>query len=106
MSAHTATVEVLTAEVRVLMVGSRQITLSVFKQLDEVDEHEIEPMGRVNANKETGVVEVVGRYRVVGLSRSGSLVRSAIDYHNFVKSSDYLNHPWHRLPLIVLAGLK
>jgi hypothetical protein len=30
----TAMVEVLIAEVRVLMVGSRQITLSVFRQLD------------------------------------------------------------------------
>ena len=34
---QTATVETLTAEVRVLMVGSRQITPSVVKQLDRVN---------------------------------------------------------------------
>jgi len=45
---RTATVEVLTAEVRVLMVGSRQITLSVFRQLDIIDYESLEPMGRVN----------------------------------------------------------
>ena len=41
----TATVETLTAEVRVLMVGNRQITLSVAKQLDEVPIAEIEVFG-------------------------------------------------------------
>jgi hypothetical protein len=44
----TATVETLTAEVRVLMVGSRQVTLSVYGQLDEVGPEDIEPFGRVN----------------------------------------------------------
>jgi hypothetical protein len=34
MTATTATVETLTAEVRVLQVGNRQITLSVARQLD------------------------------------------------------------------------
>ena len=34
----TATVETLTAEVRVLAVGNRQITLSVAKQLDFVEQ--------------------------------------------------------------------
>jgi hypothetical protein len=43
----TATVEVLTAEVRVLMVGSRQVTLSVARQLDWVERSELEPFGRV-----------------------------------------------------------
>jgi hypothetical protein len=38
VTAHEAKVEVLTAEVRVLMVGSRQVTLSVYSQLDEVDD--------------------------------------------------------------------
>lgn len=33
----TAKVETLTAQVRVLMVGNRQITLSVARQLDHVD---------------------------------------------------------------------
>ena len=39
----TATVETLTASVNVLQVGSRQITLSVARQLDEVSRDEIEP---------------------------------------------------------------
>lgn len=45
---HTATVETLTAEVRVLQVGNRQITTSVANQLDHLDDTAlIEPMGRV-----------------------------------------------------------
>jgi hypothetical protein len=48
MTTTTARVEVLTAEVRVLMVGSRQVTMSVYSQLDQVEHHDhIEPFGRV-----------------------------------------------------------
>jgi hypothetical protein len=36
-ASKTATVETLTAEVRVLMVGSRQVTMSVYGQLDFID---------------------------------------------------------------------
>ena len=44
----TARVEVLTAEVRVLQVGSRQVTMSVYNQLDRVERQDhIEPFGRV-----------------------------------------------------------
>jgi hypothetical protein len=58
----TATVEVLTAEVRVLMVGSRQITLSVFRQLDWVSPEKIQPMGRVRDKDDASdYVGVVGR---------------------------------------------
>jgi hypothetical protein len=58
----TATVETLTAEVRVLMVGSRQVTLSVYNQLDEVPYADIEPYGRVRPrDAERGRVCVVGR---------------------------------------------
>lgn len=46
MTTKTATVEALTAEVRVLMVGSRQITMSVYDQLDTVRwDHITIPMG-------------------------------------------------------------
>ena len=67
-----ARVEVLRAEVRVLMVGSRQVTLSVARQLDAVKPGKIEPFGRVRIDKDpTGqVIEVVG-------SADGVLVRSA-----------------------------
>lgn len=58
----TARVEVLTAEVRVLMVGSRQVTLSVYAQLDSAERVEhIEPFGRVAPrDAESGWVYVVG----------------------------------------------
>ena len=58
MSTNTATVETLTAEVRVLMVGSRQITLSVARQLDSYnifdtydhfDLDQFVPFGRIRA---------------------------------------------------------
>jgi hypothetical protein len=62
MSTRTATVEALTAEVRVLMVGSRQITLSVVRQLDRVAPDLIEPFGRVRAARQPALneIEVVG----------------------------------------------
>lgn len=68
-----ARVEVLRAEVRVLMVGSRQVTLSVARQLDTVEPRKIEPFGRVRIDKDaTGqMIEVVG-------SVDGVLARSAI----------------------------
>jgi hypothetical protein len=64
MTITAARVEVLTAEVRVLMVGSRQVTLSVFRQLDRVDSALIQPFGRVRdkpANPGSDRVTVVGR---------------------------------------------
>lgn len=46
----TATVETLTAEVRVLKVGNRQITKSVYLQLDSMPpSDEFHPFGRVRA---------------------------------------------------------
>jgi hypothetical protein len=60
-----ATVKTLTAEVRVLMVGNRQVTLSVYRQLDEVDDTELEPFGRVNDSKDR-CIWVVGRSRTTG----------------------------------------
>jgi hypothetical protein len=69
---NVATVEVLTAEVRVLMVGSRQVTLSVYNQLDWAHYTDIEPFGRVNPKGTLADhVYVVGRER-----ESGGLVRS------------------------------
>jgi hypothetical protein len=76
----TATVEVLTAEVRVLMVGSRQVTLSVYNQLDEVPHSGVEPFGRVNPkDAERGRIYVVGRDRETGV-----LVRSKAPHWNEV----------------------
>lgn len=70
-----ATVDVLTAEVRALMIGSRQVTLSVFRQLDCTDWRKVIPFGRVNANKNLppDTIEVVGADR-----ETGALVASAL----------------------------
>jgi hypothetical protein len=71
---HEATVEVLTAEVRVLMVGSRQITLSVARQLDEIDAGDITPFGRIETGRKHGPRTTVAH--VIGRARDGSLARS------------------------------
>lgn len=60
MTTTTATVESLTAEVRVLQVGNRQITLSVARQLDMALLEDIEPFGRVNLGK-GGERYIIGR---------------------------------------------
>lgn len=69
-----ATVELLTAEVRVLMVGSRQVTLSVARQLDHVGLSGIEPFGRVRIGDSEQVV--IGRSR-----KDGTLVLSTFNPH-------------------------
>ena len=55
----TATVGVLTAQVRVLMVGSRQVTLSVYRQLDHVEPGKITPFGRVR-DRDTNIDAIRG----------------------------------------------
>lgn len=76
MPSTTATVETLTAEVRVLMVGSRQVTMSVAKQLDEVAPDDIIPFGRISTGTKNGFAEA-NKIEVIGRSEEdGSLVRS------------------------------
>jgi len=72
----TAEVEVLTAEVRVLMVGSRQITLSVARQLDQVPLLDVEPFGRVRlgTTTESWHPHIIGKHR-----HSGVLVIASYD---------------------------
>lgn len=73
MGAAAAVVDVLTAEVRALMIGSRQVTLSVYRQLDTVEHTECEPFGRVRDSKDVhGYVWVIGRR-----TTDGALVRSS-----------------------------
>lgn len=84
---HEATVEVLTAEVRVLQVGRRQVTLSVVRQLDWANPADVEPFGRVRTgddlpgrprvidNRGVGIGRQAVPVEVVG-SASGALVRS------------------------------
>lgn len=91
-TSHTATVQALTAEVRVLMVGSRQVTLSVFAQLDECPFEEVEAFGRVRARDHDGLW-VVGRRLV-----DGSLVKSQPGAHAVWPLSsgqyDAVDHWW------------
>ncbi|HMH59035.1 MAG TPA: hypothetical protein VK537_07625 [Galbitalea sp.] len=65
-STATATVETLTAEVRVLQVGNRQITTSVAKQLDHVGLNQIEPFGRIRVMIDGHENYVIGRDRGSG----------------------------------------
>ena len=48
---ESASVEVLSAEIRVLQVGSGQMTRSMHRQLDEASFERFEPFGRVKDNK-------------------------------------------------------
>jgi hypothetical protein len=76
--AKDAHVQVLTAEVRTLVVGSRQVTMSVYGQLDEVCPGDIEPFGRVSPREACGDwVYVVGRD-----VSTGALVRSCLPFSN------------------------
>jgi hypothetical protein len=61
----TATVETLTAEVRTLVVGSRQVTLSIAKQLDWVPISDLRIMGRVKLSPDEDTV--------IGSAPDGSL---------------------------------
>lgn len=75
MTTTTTTVETLTAEVRALMIGRRQVTLSVYRQLDTAPWDDVEPFGRVRDGKDTAAgIYIVGRHR-----ETGDLVRSSID---------------------------
>lgn len=55
---NTATVETLTAEVRVLMVGNRQITAGVANQLDSVTWWDLKPFGRYRQSD--GTLRIIG----------------------------------------------
>lgn len=112
-SSETATVEVLTAEVRVLQVGRRQITLSVYRQLDRVKPTQIEPFGRVHDSQDEEASSwhlfVIGRGRA-----DGALVRSdfrdpshrAWPSPEVREEAEQLWREWDELPLVVLAGLR
>jgi hypothetical protein len=73
-------VESMTAEIRVLKVGSKQVTLSAARQLDHVDASDITPFGRVKiATKDAaGLIEVIGSDPDGVLSRSSARARKAL----------------------------
>jgi hypothetical protein len=84
----------VTARVRVVRLGARTLTATIYRQLDAVDPWRIEPFGRVRDPRATSGPHVVGVDRV-----TGDLVRSR------ARRSDETRN-WSHLPLIVLAGLR
>lgn len=85
MTVTSAEVHTLTAEVRVLMVGNRQVTLSIARQLDAVPNQDISPFGRINAfwNRDADV-SVIGPHK-----RTGALVVSHNEH--FFKDDKFEN---------------
>lgn len=122
----TATVETLTAEVRVLMVGNRQITLSVYRQLDEFDpycwpiEGNFTAFGRVNSGtkydsfdrklrpcKREAICEFIGRDENDGSLKRLVVLPFDMGDDGFEGEDKPIISRWKdELPLIVLAGLR
>ena len=97
----SATVEVLTAEVRVLMVGSRQVTMSVYNQLDHRPYVEVTPFGRVRPKDGTS-----DEVHLVGVDTDGTLVRTSVyrwrpptdaEYVSFVAAGSSVDEVMDRL---------
>jgi hypothetical protein len=93
MSTNTATIETLTAEVRVLMVGSRQVTMSVFKQLDWLTPSALTPFGRVSTGRKA-TDDFTPGIELVGVDESGNLVRSEIWPPNWTKAAPAAFNHW------------
>jgi hypothetical protein len=115
--AKDAHVQVLTAEVRTLVVGSRQVTLSVYGQLDTIPLIALTPFGRVRIKETPSSDWRVTR--VVGADRDGRLVASWLGYTTTGRTFSDPGGIWANsedgvqvwgelqdLPLIVLAGLR
>lgn len=129
----TAAVRTLTAEVRVLQVGNRQITQSVVKQLDVIRADRIEPFGRISTGakveeasglKSPVEIELVGRHPYSGELVKANVMSTVAPPGYFARLSasatneereeyrrrrdewEALCTRWRRLPLIVLAGLR
>jgi hypothetical protein len=107
----TATIETLTAEVRTLVVGSRQITMSVAKQLDIVPIDQLRVFGRVRISTD----DVSAGY-VIGADEQGTLALARFykpAMVEFLSKSEpelldmqALHEAAAAAPLIVLAGLR
>lgn len=69
---QAAVVQTLTAEVRTLVVGARQVTMSVAKQLDVVSLADLRVFGRVNIPKRGAIV--------IGAAPDGTLALAEIEY--------------------------
>jgi hypothetical protein len=102
-------VDLLTAEVRVLVIGKRQVTGGMYKQLDWVAPDLIKPFGRVHSSlyaTPAAHFEVVGRHCETGcLVRSDAPVDPSWSHYPTPRSPDLSKVPpaWHDLPLIILG---
>lgn len=89
--------ETLTAEVRVLHVGSRPVTLSAARQFDHADSDEIKVFGRVRIDPKPapGLIEVIGSVNGI-LARSSARARK-------VECPGYMTRclVGHALPVVV-----
>jgi hypothetical protein len=98
-SAAEPAVEVLTAEIRVLQVGSKPVTPSAARQLDSADAAAIKPFGRVRVDPkpDTGLIEVIGSVDGI-LTRSSAIARK-------VECPGYMNTSprSYGLPLVTCA---
>jgi hypothetical protein len=99
-SASEPAVEVLTAEIRVLQVGSKPVTLSAARQLDSVDATAIKPFGRVRIDPKpaTGLIEVIGSANGI-LARSSAHARK-VECPGWATSDPYRGYGQ---PLVVCA---
>ena len=101
---HDAHVQVLTAQVRTLVVGSRQVTMSVYNQLDEVRYRDIEPFGRVTPRDALdGWVYVVGRDKETGV-----LIRASLPFADWGVTENrkaFENELWRAVPISGEYGL-
>lgn len=109
--------EALTAEVRVLMVGSRQVTLSVFRQLDIISVYSLGPLlGRVSDRPPGRHADALGAgIWLIGRDPNGSLARAYAypeskawlkpEMRSYLVADSVMGH-LQRQPLVVLAGLR
>jgi hypothetical protein len=99
-----AHVQVLTAEVRTLAVGSHQVTLSLYAQLDDAAPDDITPFGRVEPrNALDEWVYVAGRH-----IETGELVRSSLPYTAWgvrVNRKAFADDLWRLCPDVDGAGM-
>lgn len=100
---NTATVETLTAEVRVLKMGTRQVTKAVARQLDRISDSHLEPFGRLGFDpKGIGMRNwLIGRSKIDGTL----CVAFYFDPVSAWEKEDVEQYAaYQALPLIVLAG--
>jgi hypothetical protein len=91
MSSHSEpSVETLTAEVRVLQVGSKPVTLSTARQLDFADPSEIRPFGRVRIDPKPAKNLI----EVIGATDDGALARSSATFRE-VECPGYATKAYH-----------